>query len=105
MKTDVNKKLDDYYKKYKNKDINLLIQQFKDLDIKNGYGGLSHAIVNYNYDLDWKLAALETLFKNGLNVNLQGKLTGYSFIHLSLYGYSDDNNNTKSYSTESQKIP
>lgn len=100
MKTDVNKKLDDYYKKYKNKDINLLIQQFKDLDIKNGYGGLSHAIVNYNYDLDWKLAALETLFKNGLNVNLQGKLTGYSFIHLSLYGYSDDNNNTKSYSTE-----
>ena len=100
MKTDVNKKLDDYYKKYKNGNINLLIKKFSNLNIENEYGGLSHAIVNYNYDLNWKLAALETLFKNGLNVNLQGKLTGYSFIHLSLYGYSDDNNNTKSYSTE-----
>ena len=100
MKTDVNKKLDDYYKKHKNENINLLIKQFSNLDIKNDYGGLSHAIVNYNYDLNWKLAALETLFKNGLNVNLQGKLTGYSFIHLSLYGYSDDDDNIKSYSTE-----
>ena len=42
---------------------------------------------------------MEVLLDNGIDVNLQGKSTGYSFIHLALYGYTDKNGD-HSYSTD-----
>lgn len=92
--------LDTYYYVHKNEKIDLLLNKFQDLNVENEYGGLSHAIVNYDYDEQWKLKALEMLFKNGVDVNLKGKTTGYSYIHLALYGYDDEKNKTHSYTTE-----
>lgn len=65
----------------------------------NAYGNLLHEVVNYKYNEEKVLRFIETLLIDGYNVNYQGKETGYTFIHLALYGYTS-NNEDYSHSTE-----
>ena len=65
----------------------------------NAYGNLLHKVVNHKYNEEKVLRFIEYLLIGGYNVNYQGKKTGYTFIHLALYGYISDNKEY-SYSTE-----
>lgn len=75
-------------------------KHFKNINEVNDYGGLVHAAVHNRYFRASVLKFIEVLFENGVDVNLKGKDTGYSFIHLALYGYTDEKNVDYSYTTE-----
>lgn len=98
MKTPLNDKLDKLYECYK-KDNNKGLITSGDINENNDYGGVAHALVNFSYDQKWILKNLELFLKFGGDVNLQGVNTGFSFIHLALYGYTDDQGLDKSYDT------
>lgn len=67
---------------------------------KNEYGNFLHAIINYEYPQDTKLIIIEKLLKTGIDINHKAESTGYTFLHLALYGYTDDSGIDHSYSTE-----
>ena len=64
----------------------------------NDYGNLLHEVINHKYNEEKVLKLIDVLLKDGYDVNYQGKKTGYTFIHLALYGYTSDNEEY-SYST------
>lgn len=101
-KTILNEKVDAFFKKYSKSPITKEIVISSNLDIKesNDYGNLLHAIVNYKYPENRVLELITILMDMGIDVNKRGKTTGLSFIHLSLYGYTDHNNVDFSYSEE-----
>lgn len=101
-KTPLNETVDKFFKKYGNKPITKEIVASAKLDIKltNEYGNLLHAIVNYHYPENRVLELISILLDMGIDVNAIGKNTGLSFIHLCLYGYTDDKNVDHSYSTD-----
>ena len=65
----------------------------------NDYGNLLHEVINHKYNEEKVLKLIDVLLEDGYDVNYQGKKTGYTFIHLALYGYTSDNEEY-SYSTE-----
>ena len=65
----------------------------------NDYGNLLHEVINHKYNKEKVLKFIDALLDGGYDVNYQGKKTGYTFIHLALYGYTSDNEEY-SYSTE-----
>lgn len=66
----------------------------------NDYGKLSHHLINFEYNQEKVLKMLDELFKNGLDINAKGKNTGYTFLHLAFYGYTDTKDQDHSYSEE-----
>ncbi len=101
MKNDINKKIFDFFSKTKLENITIerIKQYFGNIHVVNDYGGLLHAAVHNKFSEKKVLKFMEVLLDNGIDVNLQGKSTGYSFIHLALYGYTDKNGD-HSYSTD-----
>lgn len=101
-KTSLNKKIDNFFQKYGKEPITKEIVSSSKLDIHevNEYGNILHALVNYKYPEKRVLELIEILMKMGINVNKRGKSTGLTFIHLSLYGYTDESNQDHSYSQE-----
>ena len=67
----------------------------------NEYGNLLHAAIENKFEEEKVLKFIELILKLGYNVNYKGTFTGYNFIQLALYGYTDQiNNNYYSYSTD-----
>lgn len=100
METDINKKIISFFKKdIEDITIERIKQSFSNIHVTNDYGGLLHAAVHNKFSEKKVLKFMEVLLDNGIDVNLQGKSTGYSFIHLALYGYTDKNGD-HSYSTD-----
>lgn len=102
MKTDLNNQVDAFFKKYPLSEINIenIKACFPDLQVENDYGTLLHAAVQYQYPEKNVLIFIKCLLENGVDVNKRGIYTGYSFIHLALYGYTDEEGEDHSYSTE-----
>ena len=102
MKTDLNNQVDAFFKKYSLSEINIenIKTCFPNLQVENDYGTLLHAAVQYQYPEENVLIFIKCLLENGVDVNKKGKYTGYSFIHLALYGYTDEEGEDHSYSTE-----
>lgn len=91
MRTKLNDKLKNFFDNTKTEKITIesIEKYFKDIKEKNEYGGLLHAAVHNKYPEDAVLRFIEVLLENGVDVNLKGSSTGYSFIHLALYGYTE----------------
>lgn len=66
---------------------------------KNNYGNLLHAAVQNKFDEQKVFQFISVLLENEYDVNYKSKYTGYNFIQLALYGYTDKNNKEHSYST------
>lgn len=101
MNTDINIEVNEFLKEVR---LNLITEEnikkyFKDINVTNEYGGLLHAAVQNKFPEDKTLKFIYTLLQCGVDVNLKGRSTGYSFIHLALYGYTE-NGKDYSYSTE-----
>ena len=101
METDINIKVNTFFEKYKLNEITPenVKKHFKNIKEINDYGGLSHAAVQNKFPEDKVLKFIDTLLQCDVDVNLKGEVTGYSFIHLALYGYTE-NEEDYSYSTE-----
>lgn len=101
MKTDLNTNLENYLKETETINITAesIKKYFKDINVENEYGGLLQAVVHNLYPEEKVLKFIKEALKAGINVNLKGERTGYSFIHLALYGYTKDDEDY-SYSTE-----
>ena len=101
LETDINIEVNNFFKKYNLNEITKenIIKYFKDINATNQYGGLLHAAVQNKFPEDKVLKFIDTLIQCGVYVNLKAKSTGYSFIHLALYGYTEDEEDY-SYSTE-----
>ena len=82
----------------------ITVEEIKKLYSKgdtNEYGNLLHAAIENKFEEEKVLKFIELILKLGYNVNYKGKSTGYNFIQLALYGYTDEiNNNDYSYSTD-----
>lgn len=102
MNTEINDKLTLFFEKTKLEDITLseIKNYFKDITITNDYGSLVHAAVHYQYNSDKVLKFIKILFENGIDPNYKGNATGYTYLHLALYGYTDANGEDHSYSTD-----
>ncbi len=101
--TSLNKKISKFFDQYNFEQINsnLVKTYFQDLEEHNNYGNILHGIVNYKYDEEKVLKTISILLELGINVNFQAKDTGYSFLHVALYGYTDlEKEKDDSYSTE-----
>ena len=92
MKTELDENLERFFQKYKLEEINSenIKSFFQDIYKTNDYGNLLHAAVQQQYDENKVLQFIDVLLKNDVDVNYKGELTGYSFIHLALYGYTKD---------------
>ena len=92
MRTELDENLERFFQKYKLEEINSenIKSFFQDIYKTNDYGNLLHAAVQQQYDENKVLQFINVLLKNAVDVNYKGKLTGYSFIHLALYGYTKD---------------
>ena len=101
LRTDINIKVNDFLRKNVLNGITKesIKKNFKDINATNQYGGLLHAAVQNKFPEDKTLKFIDTLLQCGVDVNLKGASTGYSFIHLALYGYTK-NGEDYSYSTE-----
>lgn len=101
MFTDLNNNVISFFNKYNLEDITKknVKSYFKNINEQNNYGGILHACVHNKFDEKKVLKLVEFLMEFGIDVNMRGKLTGYTFIHLALYGYTD-NNKDYSYSTD-----
>ncbi len=100
-KTKLNDAIDNFFSKYKNQSITKKIVS-KSLNIKavNEYGSILHAIVNYEYPKKSVLELIEILLDLGVDPNYKAKLTGYTFIHLMFYGYTNSEGEDISYSED-----
>ncbi len=100
-KTKLNDEIDNFFSKYKNQSITKDIVS-KSLNIKavNEYGSILHAIVNYEYPQKSVLELIEILLDLGVDPNYKAKLTGYTFIHLMFYGYTNSEGEDISYSED-----
>lgn len=82
----------------------ITVEEIKKLYSKgdtNEYGNLLHAAIENKFEEEKVLKFIELILKLGYNVNYKGTSTGYNFIQLALYGYTDEiNNNDYSYSTD-----
>lgn len=101
LDTVINIKVNNFLKKMELNEITKenIKKYFKNINATNEYGGLLHAAVQNKFPEDKTLKFIYTLLQCGVDVDLKGKSTGYSFIHLALYGYTD-NGEDYSYSTE-----
>lgn len=101
METDINKRVNEFFKKYQLNEITPenVKKHFKNIKETNNYGGLLHAAVQNKFEENKVVKFIEVLLECGVDANLKGKDTGYSFIHLALYGYTD-NEKDYSYTTE-----
>ena len=102
MQTDLNISVDEFFSQYPVSEIDIhnIKKHFPNLQVENDYGSLLHAAVHHQYPEDKVLAFMKCLLEHGVDVNTRGKVTGYSFIHLALYGYTDEAGEDHSYSTE-----
>ena len=66
------------------------IQRIFSKNITNEYGSLLHAAVQNKFDEEKVLKFIKILLENRHDVNYVGETTGYNFIQLALYGYTDD---------------
>lgn len=100
MQTDLNKRVEAFFEKTSLENITIEnINKFLGSKSGNGYGNLLHAAVYQKFDEQKVSKFIEALLANGVNVNERGRSTGYSFIHLALYGYTEGNTD-RSYTTE-----
>ena len=76
-----------------------IIKRFNKKD-KNEYGNLLHASVQNKFDEEKVLKFVNLLLENGYDVNYKGERTGYNFIQLALYGYTDKDGKDHSHSQE-----
>ena len=65
------------------------IQRIFSKNITNEYGSLLHAAVQNKFDEEKVLKFIKILLENRHDVNYVGETTGYNFIQLALYGYTD----------------
>lgn len=102
-KTELNEKLDAFFKKYENTPITEEIFDSSGFDIHNAneYGNLLHGVINYHYNGDRKYEFIDILFKKGINVNYKGESTGLTFIHLALYGCTFEDGKDYTYREDS----
>lgn len=100
-KTKLNVTVDSFFKKYASKSIdrNIVKENFS-LDACNDYGNLLHAIVNYDYDETLVLELVEILLEMGIDPNYKGKSTGFTFLHLALYGKTTETGQDISFSED-----
>lgn len=101
METSLNTEVQSFFKQYDLDDITIenIQKSFKNIHEENDYGGLLHAAVENLFPEECVLKFMKVLLDSGVNVNLHGEFTGYTFIHLALYGYTEDDKDY-SYSTE-----
>lgn len=101
LETEINTKVINFLKEHKLDEITSenIKEYFNNINKTNQYGGLLHAAVQNKFPEDKTLKFIDTLLQSGVDVNLKGESTGYSFIHLALYGYTE-NEEDYSYSTE-----
>lgn len=98
--TEINNIVDQFL----NSDVDITLEEFqkrtKDLFSHNSYGNFAHACVYHKFPEERVLSFLDLLFSNGVDVNYQAESTGYTFLHLALYGYTDKDGQDVSYSTD-----
>lgn len=100
MQTELNKAVINFFKLPIEKiTYEEIIKRFNKKD-KNEYGNLLHASVQNRFDERKVLKFINLLLENGYNVNYKGERTGYNFIQLALYGYTDKDGEDHSYSQE-----
>lgn len=100
MQTELNKAVIDFFKLPIEKiTYEEIIKIFNKKD-KNEYGNLLHASVQNKFDETKVLKFINLLLENGYDVNYKAKRTGYNFIQLALYGYTDKDGKDYSYSQE-----
>mgnify|MGYP001624322792 CR=1 FL=1 len=101
LTTDINIKVNDFLRGIVLNGITKenIKKNFKDINATNQFGGLLHAAIYYKFSEDKALKFIDTLLQCSIDVNLKGASTGYSFIHLALYGYTKKGKDY-SYSTE-----
>lgn len=103
-KTTLNKKVDYYFKAIAEISANEItvghVREHLDINEINAFGNVAHAIINYEYDQEKALKTIELLFAMGLDPNFRAASTGYTIIHLALYGYTIDAGCDYPYSTE-----
>ena len=100
MQTELNKAVIDFFKLPIEKiTYEEIIKVFNKKD-KNEYGNLLHASVQNKFDETKVLKFINLLLENGYDVNYKAKRTGYNFIQLALYGYTDKDGKDCSYSQE-----
>lgn len=100
MQTDLNKSISKFLSLPVEKITLEEIKKVFSKNDKNDYGNLLHAIVQNKYDEDKVLKFISILLENGYDVNYKSKNTGYNFIQLALYGYTDKDGVDHSYSTD-----
>ncbi len=100
MQTELNKAVINFFKLPIEKiTYEEIIKVFNKKD-KNEYGNLLHASVQNRFDERKVLKFINLLLENGYDVNYKGERTGYNFIQLALYGYTDKDGEDHSYSQE-----
>ena len=100
MQTELNKAVINFFKLPIEKiTYEEIIKVFNKKD-KNEYGNLLHASVQNKFDETKVLKFINLLLENGYDVNYKAKRTGYNFIQLALYGYTDKDGKDRSYSQE-----
>ena len=90
MQTELNEKIKNFFQLPIEKFTDEEIKRNFDKNTKNEYGNLLHAVVQNKFDENKVLKFISLLLENGYNVNYKGEVTGYNFIQLALYGYTDD---------------
>lgn len=100
MQTELNKAVINFFKLPIEKiTYEEIIKVFNKKD-KNEYGNLLHASVQNRFDERKVLKFINLLLENSYDVNYKGERTGYNFIQLALYGYTDKDGEDHSYSQE-----
>lgn len=101
METPLNVEMKKFFKQYDLEHITIenIKKSFNDIHEQNIYGGLLHAAVENKFPEESVLKFMKALLDYGVDVNLRGKATGYTFIQLALYGYTEKDKDYP-YSTE-----
>lgn len=98
-KTKMNEAVDTFFKKYTLENITeSTVKSNLPLNSVNDYGNILHAVMNYDYPTESVKKTIKILLDLGVNPNHQSKVTGMTFIHLSLYGYTNNKGQDISYS-------
>jgi hypothetical protein len=98
MKTDTNKMIDKLINEKSEEELSKI--NFINLNYNDNYGNLLHATINYKNDEEKILILIKRLLELGVDPNFKAPSTGFSFIHLALYGYTDNFGDDYSYSTD-----
>lgn len=99
METELNQSLKQFFQLPTTEITYDKIKKFFQHQDTNEYGNLLHAAVENQFEEKKVLEFITILLKNNYDVNYKSKRTGYNFIQLALYGYTDDDGIDHSYTT------